>query len=98
MHHALTLDDIVAEIVSHVDSKHVLAALARTSRVTSEHALNRLWHTINNLVVLARCMPSAVWDEIETFTPFELESGRRRCGNVPLGRYSSQLVSTATVL
>jgi hypothetical protein len=64
MHRALTVPDILLHIISHVESKDTLGALARTSSLVSGPALDELWHTIDSLVLLARCMPPEVWDEV----------------------------------
>jgi hypothetical protein len=65
MHRALATPDVLALIVAHcAESKDVLAALARTCQVISECALDELWHTIDSVILLARCMPPRFWDEL----------------------------------
>jgi hypothetical protein len=96
MHPALATPDVLFCLVSHVDSNDTLAALAQTSSVVSEFALDRLWNSIDSLVLLARCMPPAAWDEEETYTPLHREPGtfEFECANgAPVGTYSSQIVS-----
>jgi hypothetical protein len=92
-HRALSLPEIVSYIISHVDSKDTLATLARTSSIVSDCALDKLWFTVDSVILLARCMPPDVWDEIESFEPYQAGPGFR-CGNGPQGEYSSQLVSS----
>lgn len=58
--------DIATCIISEIDGKDTLASLARTSRALSHVALGRLWHTIENVTVLARCMPQEYWVEVDT--------------------------------
>jgi hypothetical protein len=64
MHRALAVPDILLHIISHVESKDALGALAQTSSLVSGPALDKLWHNIDSLVLLARCMPPEVWDEV----------------------------------
>jgi hypothetical protein len=85
MHRALAIPDVLLHIVSHVEAKDTLAALARTSSVVSGCALDKLWHTIDSVVLLARCMPSDLWDEVETCVSIQYGSG---VGT----KHSSQLV------
>jgi hypothetical protein len=58
--------DTATCIIAQIDSNKTLVALAQTSHVLSEIALDRLWHTIKNVTVLARCMPPQYWIEVET--------------------------------
>jgi hypothetical protein len=86
MHRALAVPDVLTHIISQVESKDTLAALARTSSVVSGCALDKLWHTIDSVVLLARCMPPGLWDEVETWVSVPY-------GSVVNTTYSSQLVS-----
>jgi hypothetical protein len=68
MHRALELDDILYTIIDHVASfprgaYSTLGALAITSRLWSEHALNRLWANLKMemLPALAMTMESRYW-------------------------------------
>jgi hypothetical protein len=91
MDHIFEHLDLAACVVSQVDSNATLASLARTSHTISNIALNRLWYTIDSVVLLARCMPPEYWEESETFTPFPADR-RGRCGHAPRGVYTSQIV------
>jgi hypothetical protein len=97
MERALGQLDVITCIVANVESDGTLTRLARTSRMISAAALDRLWRKVN-ILVLARCMPVQYWDEIETFTPFHFEPGRFICGNGTQGTYTSQLVSRRQIL
>jgi hypothetical protein len=97
MHRALSLPEIVSHIIAHVDSKGTLAILARTSSVVSDCALDELWYTVDSAILLARCMPPDVWDEVESFKPYQTGPGAEP-GNGPRGEYSSQLVSSVIFL
>jgi hypothetical protein len=67
MHRALATLDVLALIVAYcAESKGTLAALASTCQVISNCALDELWHTIDNIVVLARCMPQRFWKDVTT--------------------------------
>jgi hypothetical protein len=88
MHRALVVPDVLTHIISQVESKDTLAALARTSSVVSGCALDKLWHTIENVVLLARCMPPGLWDEVEGYA-----SVRNSRDNAVEVVYSSRLVS-----
>jgi hypothetical protein len=70
MHRALATPDVLAAIVVHcAESKDALAALARTCHLISDYALDELWHTIDSVILLARCMPPRYWDEIRMPLP-----------------------------
>jgi hypothetical protein len=97
MHRALSLPEIVSHIIAHVDSKGTLAILARTSSIVSDCALDKLWYTVDSVILLARCMPPDVWDEIELFEPYQAGPGVGS-GNGPRGEYFSQLVSSVLSL
>lgn len=89
METALSQLDVLISIVQHLrDSHGTLATLAWTSRLIGAVALDELWHSVN-IIVLARCMPSRYWEEVETYIPFRFST----CGNVPLGEYKSDLAS-----
>jgi hypothetical protein len=62
--------DVVRLVVDAIDSPASLAALAGTSKAFSEPALDKLWYRIDNVYVLAKCMPRRLWSEYE---------GRGRC-------------------
>jgi hypothetical protein len=74
MHVCLSIPEILAVICTEVvpdvdlDSREnqdlaSLAALAGTSHVFSESALNALWSGLADIVPLLRCMPSDLWEE-----------------------------------
>jgi hypothetical protein len=93
MHRALATPDVLALIVAHcAESKDALAALARTCQVISEYALDELWHTIDSVILLARCMPPRFWDE--TCPP--IESHFRGVANVFSFPPTSVLVRAAS--
>jgi hypothetical protein len=58
-------EDILRCIIDQVHSNCTLANLACTSRLFSTVALDKLWHNVPDLVVLARCMNSEYWEEPE---------------------------------
>jgi hypothetical protein len=65
MHACLGIPEIIGIVVSGLDAKldgQELAALARTSTIFHEWALDELWkhqHTIENLM---QCMPADLWN------------------------------------
>jgi hypothetical protein len=74
MHVCLSIPEIIAVICTEVapdidlDSTEKqdlasLAALAGTSHIFSECALNALWSGLTDIVPLLRCMPSDLWEE-----------------------------------
>jgi hypothetical protein len=63
MHCALSNPDVIHCIMAEVESEATLASLARVSKTLSAQALDRLWHTISSVVLLARCMPTQYWVE-----------------------------------
>jgi hypothetical protein len=72
MHRALNFPEIVYMIVNAINSrakKRTLARLARTSHIFREQALDALWHTLEDLQALARCMPEHTWEEFMTPRP-----------------------------
>jgi hypothetical protein len=58
--------DVLRLIIDACESRSTLALLAQTSQVVSELALDKLWYKLDNLYILAKCMPAQVWDEYET--------------------------------
>jgi hypothetical protein len=74
MHVCLSIPEILAIVCTEVapdvdlDSREKqdlasLAALARTSHIFSESALNALWSGLADIVPLLQCMPSDLWEE-----------------------------------
>ncbi|KAF8415819.1 hypothetical protein L210DRAFT_3767970 [Boletus edulis BED1] len=65
MHHALEIQEILANIIGHYrpsygsGEKSDLAALARTCRTFKEPALDVLWEVLHNLSPIAQCLPEA---------------------------------------
>jgi len=67
---AIICTEVAPEVVPDVDLDSTekqdlasLAALARTSHIFSESALNALWSSLADIVPLLRCMPSDLWEE-----------------------------------
>lgn len=90
MHRALNQVDVINAILFHIESDDTLANLARVSRSISTHALDKLWHTVDSVVLLARCMPSRYWREIDAYK--SLPETNELC-HVPIrGIYRSQVV------
>ncbi|KAJ7208364.1 hypothetical protein GGX14DRAFT_454450 [Mycena pura] len=58
MHRSFQIKEIRSEIVSHIDHEASLAALAQTSQLFQDPALNILWRKQDTLYHLARCFPS----------------------------------------
>jgi hypothetical protein len=98
MHQILAVREVISHIVSYVESQDTLAVLARTSSVFSVCALDRLWHAIDRLVPLARCMPPGLWEEVERPCDDEPEfEAFGDCSSVSRGlQYLIQLVSDAS--
>jgi hypothetical protein len=63
MRHPLSNPDIARCVVAEVESNQTLTNIARVSPALSEPALDRLWHTIPSVVLLARTMPGQYWVE-----------------------------------
>ena len=67
MHHALEIQEILADIFHHIppvsdkysleNPNPTLAALARICRAFNEPALDALWEALPNLAPIARCLP-----------------------------------------
>ncbi|KAF9451449.1 hypothetical protein P691DRAFT_663180 [Macrolepiota fuliginosa MF-IS2] len=49
-----------------VESKEVLARLARVSRIWSDVALDCLWYHIRGIDTLIRCMPQDLWSSSDS--------------------------------
>lgn len=62
MHKIFLNDDVTKEIIA-VSKRGSLAALARTCKVLSEPAQDRIWHTLLTPLPLFKCFPSDVWVE-----------------------------------
>jgi len=60
MHPALRLDEVITIIVRQGLADADLAALAQVSRLFSTHALDVLWHELDSMVPLLRCLPSGL--------------------------------------
>ncbi|KAF7362820.1 hypothetical protein MVEN_00631800 [Mycena venus] len=75
MHHALLISEIVDLIIAQLDplgrwQAAALAALARTSTIFHDSALDMLWKRQSNIENLIRCMPDGVWEVTNaTLTP-----------------------------
>ncbi|KAJ7203626.1 hypothetical protein GGX14DRAFT_651849 [Mycena pura] len=63
MHRSFQIKEIRCEIVSHIHHKASLAALAQTSQLFRDPALNILWRKQETLYHLARCFPSDLVNE-----------------------------------
>ncbi|KAJ7216027.1 hypothetical protein GGX14DRAFT_442726, partial [Mycena pura] len=72
MHRSFQIGEIRCEIVSHIHHRASLAALAQTSQLFQDPALNILWRNQGSLYHLARCFPSDL--VIEELSP----SGHKR--------------------
>lgn len=86
-------EDILRCVIDQVHSNRTLANLACTSRLFSTVALDKLWHTIPDLVVLARCMNSEHWEEPEVIASDWFGYGRHE-----QRVYTSEIVSASCLV
>ncbi|KAJ7671277.1 hypothetical protein DFH06DRAFT_1365935 [Mycena polygramma] len=61
MHRCLIIDELVAEVCSHIEWPSQLYAVVRTCTAFREPALNRLWRKQNTLRNLIRCLPEDIF-------------------------------------
>ncbi len=76
MHHCLKIPEILLDIFqrnvveTHPDTRSAdclldFTSLARTCRDFHEPAMNILWHTMEDLAPVFRCLPRDAWYELE---------------------------------
>ncbi|KAJ7442703.1 hypothetical protein B0H11DRAFT_1881713 [Mycena galericulata] len=69
MHRSFRIPEIVHIVVSYIDPAFVaganaqLAALARTSKIFHDDALNMLWRHQDTIANFVKCMPDDSWEE-----------------------------------
>ncbi|KAJ6580564.1 hypothetical protein DFH09DRAFT_295115 [Mycena vulgaris] len=71
MHRSLRIPEVVGMICAHLDpmpgvESGALAALARTSMIFHDTALDALWRHQDTILNLIKCMPADLWESVDT--------------------------------
>lgn len=69
MHRCFLVPELVQHICEEINNsrargraRKTLVALAQTRKLFQEPALNLVWHTLERLEPLVKCLPSDVWE------------------------------------